>query len=179
MVYIFFGHGFEEIEAITTLDILRRGGVKAGSVSLTGMHEVTGSHNITVKADMILDELHDIHGAMLILPGGPGHVNFLKHELLLELLRLHYSEGGRIAAICAAPTILGGLGFLKDKTAVCYPSMEAQLNAKHIGQFSTVTDGHITTSKGPATSFDFALELVRIIKGDTEAAAVADGILFQ
>jgi 4-methyl-5(b-hydroxyethyl)-thiazole monophosphate biosynthesis len=102
-----------------------------------------------------------------------------KHELLLELLRVHNSDGGKIAAICAAPTILGKLGILSDKIAVCYPTLETQLNAAHMGQNSTVTDANITTSKGPATSFDFALELLRIIKGDPEVAKVADAMLVK
>jgi len=174
---LFLVDGFEEIEAIATLDILRRGGVAAVSVSLMGRHEVTGSHEITIKADLILDELEDFTGAMLILPGGPGRVNFEKHELLLELLRMHNSDGGHIAAICGAPTILGMLGLLSDKTAVCYPSVEGQLNAAKIGQCSTVTDGNITTSKAAATTLDFALELLRIIKGDMKAAKVAEEIL--
>jgi len=174
---IFLIEGFEEIEAITTLDILRRGGVNAVSVSLTGEHVVKGSRNISVTADLIFDELDDPSYAMLILPGGPGTANYKNHELLLELLRIHNSKGYRIAAICAAPTIFGMLGFLSDKTAVCYPSLESQLNAAKISQAPTFTDGNITTSKGPATSIGFALELVRIIKGEPEAAGVAEAIL--
>ncbi|MCL1842598.1 MAG: DJ-1/PfpI family protein [Defluviitaleaceae bacterium] len=176
---LFLVEDFEEIEALATLDILRRGGVKVASVSLTGKYEVTGSHGIKIAADIVFDELDDIAGAMLILPGGPGTANYKKHELLLELLRIHNHECGRIAAICAAPTVLGHIGILSDKIAVCYPSLESQLHAAEIGQVSTITDGNITTSKGPGTSFDFALELVRIIKGDAEAARVAEGMLLM
>jgi 4-methyl-5(b-hydroxyethyl)-thiazole monophosphate biosynthesis len=174
---IFLTDGFEEIEAVATIDILRRGAVKTASVSLTGKKEVLGSRGVVVRADLILDGLHDLSGAVLILPGGPGVANLKKHELLLELLRIHNNEGGKIAAICAAPTILGMLGFLSDKTAVCYPSMENQLNAAEISSATTVTDKNITTSKGPATSIEFALEILRIIKGDLEAAKVAEGML--
>jgi 4-methyl-5(b-hydroxyethyl)-thiazole monophosphate biosynthesis len=173
---IFLTNGFEEIEAIAALDILRRGGVKAASVSLTGETEVTGSHDITVKADMLFGELKDTAGAMLILPGGPGTANYKNHDGLLELLKSHHSKGGKIAAICAAPTVLGMLGILADKTAVCYPTLEAQLNAAHIGKGTTVSDGNITTSKCPATSIEFGLELLRIIKGGSEAAKIADGM---
>lgn len=174
---LFLTDGFEEIEAIATLDVLRRGGVNAVSVSVTGKHEVTGRCGIKVVADLIFDQMDDPAGAMLILPGGPGTENFKTHELLLELLRMHNADGGKIAAICAAPTVLGMLGLLSGKTAVCYPAMENQLFAAKIGQTSTVTDGNITTSKGPATSVDFALELLRIIKGDSKAAMVAEGML--
>lgn len=175
---VFLIEGFEEIEAITTIDILRRAGIKTASVSLTGKYEVFGSRSITVMADKIFDDLKDVKGTMLILPGGPGTANYKKHEILLELLKMHNNNGEHIAAICAAPTILGMLGLLKDKTAVCYPSLEAELNAKEIGMASVVTDGNITTSRGPATSTDFALEIVRIIKGLESAGAVAEALLY-
>jgi len=176
---IFLTEGFEEIEAVTTLDILRRGGVNAASVSLTGERVVKGSRNISVTADLIFDDLRDVSYTMLILPGGPGTPNYKNHEILLELLRIHNSKGYRLAAICAAPTIFGMLGFLSDKTATCYPTMESELNAAKISQDAVVTDGNITTSRGPATSIEFALELVRIIKGDPEANEVASAILFS
>jgi 4-methyl-5(b-hydroxyethyl)-thiazole monophosphate biosynthesis len=114
---------------------------------------------------------------MLVLPGGPGTANYKNHEPLLNLLRKHNADGGKIAAICAAPTVLGMLGLLSDKTAVCYPSCEPQLNAAKISEKITVTDKNITTSKGPATSAEFALELVRIIKGGPKAAEIAKAIL--
>ncbi|MCL2198526.1 MAG: DJ-1/PfpI family protein [Defluviitaleaceae bacterium] len=176
---VFLTDGFEEIEAVSVMDVLRRGGVKVVSVSLTGKHEVMGKHYITIVADKILDQAKDTHGSVLILPGGPGFMKLKQHELLLELLRLHHKDGGRIAAICAAPTVLGELGILTDKTAVCYPTMENQLDAANISEATTVTDENITTSKGPATSIEFALEILRIIKGGTEAAKVADGMLFD
>jgi len=175
---LFLADGFEEIEAIATLDILRRGGVNTVGVSLTGKRDVMGVNGITILADLIFDDLEDVSGSMLILPGGrPGTAALRNHELLLELLRLHNADGGKIAAICAAPTILGALGILADKTAVCYPTREAELNAAKMGDTSTVTDGNITTSRGPGTTIDFALELVRILKGDTKAAKVAEGML--
>ncbi|MCL2840444.1 MAG: DJ-1/PfpI family protein [Defluviitaleaceae bacterium] len=171
---VFLAEGFEEIEAIGTLDILRRGGVKAASVSLTGQHSVTGAHGITIQADIILDQLPGIEGTMLIIScDGSGIAALHKHEILHELLKLHHSDSGKIAAICAAPTILGKLGILADKTAVCYPSLANNLKAARYGETSTVTDGNITTSKSAGTTMDFALELVRIIKGSEAAAKVA------
>lgn len=175
---IFLIDGFEEIEAITTLDILRRAEVSAVSVSLTGRRDITGAHGIIVQADLLFDELHSTKNTMLILPGGgPGTAALHKHEILHELLRLHHHDGEKIAAICAAPTILGELGILSDKTAVCYPSVKDNLKAARHGETSTITDGNITTSKSAGTTPDFALELVRIIKGDQEAAKVAEGML--
>lgn len=174
---VFLTDGFEEIEAISVLDVLRRGGVKVVSVSLTGKLEVMGKHLITVKADKILDNMHDTNGTILVLPGGPGYIRLRKHELLMELLETHNADGGKIAAICAAPTILSDIGLLADKTAVCYPTMESQLQAAGISEATTVTDGNITTSRGPATSIEFGLEILRIIKGDSEAAKVKDAML--
>jgi len=176
---IFLTTDFEEIEAITTLDILRRGGVNTASVSLTGEYVVKGSHDISVTADFLFEEIQDCSGAMLILPGGPGTANYKNHEPLLELLKKHNANGNKLAAICAAPTIFGMLGFLSEKTAVCYPSKEEQLHAAKISQAAVITDGNITTSKGAATSADFALELVRIIKGDPKAASVASAMLYN
>jgi 4-methyl-5(b-hydroxyethyl)-thiazole monophosphate biosynthesis len=104
----------------------------------------------------------------------------MQHEIFLELLKMHNASGGHIAAICAAPTVPGQLGLLKDKLAVCYPSpmLLGLLDAKEVPQLGTVTDGNITTSRGVATALDFALELMRIIHGDAgKAAEVADGML--
>jgi len=171
---LFLQDGFEEIEVVATLDILRRAGVKVASVSFSGKRQVTGKHAITILADMIIDDLKDISEAMLILPGGPAVIALKNNEYLKEMLKLHDKDGGKIAAICAAPTILGGLGLLNSKEAVCYPGMENELNALKISESSTITDGNITTSRSPGSTFEFALELVKIIKGKTEAAKVAE-----
>jgi len=173
---IFLTNGFEEIEAVAVIDILRRGGVNAVSVSLTGETEVTGSHNITVKADILFEDLKCTKEAVLILPGGPGTANYKNHAGLLELLKNHHSQCGKTAAICAAPTVLGMLGFLADKTAVCYPTLESQLGAAKISEGTTVTDGNITTSKCPATSIEFGLEILRIIKGSADKIAEGMGV---
>ena len=177
--FIFLTDGFEEIEAITVLDILRRGGVKIASVSITASRNVTGSHEICVQADLLFENLSGTDGAMLILPGGPGTANYKKHEPLLDLLRRHNENGGKFAAICAAPTVLGMLGILADRVAVCYPALRDDLGAAHFGQASTITDANVTTSKGPATSIDFALEILRIIKDDRKAADIAEAMLVQ
>ncbi|MCL2223351.1 MAG: DJ-1/PfpI family protein [Defluviitaleaceae bacterium] len=174
---MFLTENFEEVEAIATLDILRRGGVKAASVSITGERVVKGSRDICVTADLIFEELPDVSNAMLILPGGPGTTSYKEHEPLLELLRTHNAHNRPLAAICAAPTIFGMLGFLSDKTAACYPSCEPQLNAAKISKDPTVTDRNITTSKGVGTSINFALELLRLLKGNDEATRIADMIL--
>jgi len=171
---VFLTNGFEEIEAITVIDILRRGGVKTASVSLTGKHNVTGSRDITVKADMLFDGAYFDEKMIMILPGGPGTANYKTHNGLLLLLRVHHSKGGKIGAICAAPTVLGMLGILADKLAVCYPTCEGELGAAKIAPATTITDGNITTSKSPASSTEFALELLRVIKGSEIANSVKE-----
>jgi 4-methyl-5(b-hydroxyethyl)-thiazole monophosphate biosynthesis len=173
---VFLTEGFEEIEAVAVIDILRRGEVKTASVSLTGKIEVKGSHDITIKADMLFEDLDITADATLILAGGPGTANYKSHTGLLELLKRHDSQGGKTAAICAAPTVLGMLGLLADKTAVCYPTLESQLGAAKIGKGTTVTDGNITTSKCPASSIEFGLEVLRTIKGGPKAAKIAEGM---
>ncbi|MCL2373264.1 MAG: DJ-1/PfpI family protein [Defluviitaleaceae bacterium] len=174
---LFLAEGFEEIEAIAPLDILRRGNVKVSSVSLTNNHQVTGSHQITITADKIWDEANPSPGTMLILPGGPGVANYKTHSQLLGLLKSHHQNGGKIAAICGAPTLLGELGLLAGKTATCYPALQGQLKAAEIVNQNVITHGNITTSKSAATSIDFALELLRIIKGSQAAADVAQAIV--
>jgi 4-methyl-5(b-hydroxyethyl)-thiazole monophosphate biosynthesis len=178
--YVFLITGFEEIEAITVIDVLRRGGVDCTTISLTGEREVKGGRGVPVICDLTLDGLDYSKDDMLILPGGAGTENYMKHEIFLELLKMHYADGGHIGAICAAPTVLGQLGLLRDKQAVCYPSpmLLGLLDAKEVPELGTVTDGNITTSRGVATALDFALELMRIVHGDlTTAAKVAEGML--
>lgn len=167
---IFLTTGFEEIEALTVLDVLRRGGCDAVSVSLAGGEAwVSGSHGITVKADMtyeaLCEESHVSTATLLVLPGGPGTAAYHNHAPMLELLKTHHQAGGRIAAICAAPSVLGRLGILEGKTTVCYPSFEAELAGAKIGSKAVEQDGNIITSKGPATALLFALAVLREIKG--------------
>ena len=180
---IFLTDGFEEIEALTPLDILRRGGCRVSSVSLTGAEWVTGSHDITMKADIAFEALTASGGGdttadtFLILPGGPGTANYKKHEPLLAMLAAAHAAGGPVAAICAAPSVLGMLGILKGKTAVSYPSAEPELTGAVIGRGAVEKDGNIITSKSAATSLLFALEILQAIKGDETADTVRNQIL--
>jgi 4-methyl-5(b-hydroxyethyl)-thiazole monophosphate biosynthesis len=138
---LFLTEGFEEMEAVAPIDILRRGGVELVTVSLTGDETVTGSHGIPIRTDMLFDATAFKPGQeLLILPGGPGTAGYKKHERLLALLTAHHNAGGRLAAICAAPSILGGLGILNGKTACCYPGYEAELAGAAINYDNVVTD---------------------------------------
>lgn len=160
---VFLIDGFEETEGLTTVDILRRGGVEVTTVSLTGKLEIQGKHKITVMADALFDKAKGQPFDMLVIPGGT--TDHAKHQGLLDLVREYNAEGKPLAAICAAPAVLGAAGILKGRKAVCYPGMEFWLEGAFIQQENVVTDGNITTAKGPAITPFFALKLLEILRG--------------
>jgi 4-methyl-5(b-hydroxyethyl)-thiazole monophosphate biosynthesis len=175
---VFLATGFEETEATGTIDVLRRGGVEVTTVSITGQRSVAGAHGITVEADALFEDVAGADADALILPGGgPGSQMLNGHAPLKQLLVQHSEQNKLVAAICAAPLVLGGLGLLKGKKATCYPGIEPQLTgAILIGQ-PAVVDGHIITGKGPGLVFDFALEVLAALAGKDVAASVADDLL--
>lgn len=172
---IFLIDGFEETEALTTVDILRRGGVVVTTTSLTGRQEVISKNKIPVKADAMFENVKDENFDMLILPGGT--LNIKDHEGLQELVKKYHAEGKLIAAICAAPAALGKAGILAGKTAVCYPGLESHLTGAKIGSHIVETDGNITTAKGPAVTPFFALKLLEILEGKAMSEEVAEAFL--
>ena len=165
----------EETEALTTVDILRRGGVVVTTASLTKNQEVISKHKIPVRADAMFDSVKNENFDMIILPGGT--LEIAEHLGLRELIKKYNSEGKLIAAICAAPAALGKAGILVGRTAVCYPGLEKHLEGAVIGKNIVETDGHITTAKGPAVTPFFALKLLEILEGKAMAAEVAEGFL--
>ena len=173
---MFLTTGFEEIEALATLDILRRGGVSVFSVSIAGERLVTGSHDITVAADYTFEEFDCSSVSMLILPGGPGSDGCLKHDGVIELIRNFHAAGKYLAAICAAPTVLGRLGLLTGKAAVCFPSMEHLLSCGRVSNEPVCVDGNIITSMAAGTANHFALEIVSILRGTQKSEAVKQSI---
>jgi len=175
---VFLANGFEEMEALGTVDILRRGGIEVTTVSITDNPVVTGAHNVPVTADMTLGKA-DLAGAdALVLPGGmPGASNLNDSEPVKEALLQQYREGRTIAAICAAPMVLGGLGLLKGRNATCYPGFEPKLiGANATGEIVEVSD-NVITGKGPGLVMDFALAIVTALKGEAVAEEVAAGLL--
>ena len=179
-VCIFLAQGFEEIEALTVVDILRRAGIDTSLVSVTGEKQVTSSHNVTVQTDELFEEVDFANVTMIVLPGGmPGTLHLKEHKGLADLLCKFNEKGKRIAAICAAPTVFGALGLLKEKAACCYPGMEEQLNCKEAKFCSFVTDGNITTSRGVGTAIPFALELIRQLFGNEKASEIAESIVYE
>ena len=166
MVYIFLAEGFEEIEALAPLDLLRRAGVEVRTVGV-GSRTVVGSHSIPVVADMLDTELRDDSPEMIILPGGmPGTLNLNASEIVHKAIRNAVDSGAYICAICAAPLILGRLGLLSGKEAICYPGFEDELVGAKISEKTVAVDGKIITAKGMGAAIDFGLTLVAILKGN-------------
>lgn len=176
---LFLTNGFEEIEALATVDILRRADIDVSTVSITNKRNVIGKNNVEVIADILFEELIIKDVEMLIIPGGPGVSELDKHQGLKELLKKYNSEGKWIAAICAAPTILGKLGILEGKKAICYPGCEVDLKGAFLQEHTVVIDGNNITSKGPGTTFEFALKIVEVLKGKEKSQKVAKGMCYK
>lgn len=180
MVYIFLANGFEEIEAVTVTDLFRRAGIQVKTVSLMEDKLVYGSRGIGIEADILFREGDYERSAMLILPGGmPGTENLCNHRDLNMVLKAFYRSGKPVAAICAAPMVLGRLGILRGHEAVIYPGMEKELIGASAGEKDVVLSENIITSKGPATAMKFALKLIEILKGRERAEEVAEGLLYR
>ncbi len=172
MVTVFLAEGFEEIEAFTPVDILRRGGVSVRTCSITESRKVTGAHGISVEADTVLSELSDPE-EVILLPGGmPGTLHLKNCSVLCDRICSHAKNGGILAAICAAPTVFGSLGLLKKETATCYPGMEGELNCREISTDPVVVSGRVVTSRGPGTAALFSAKLLEVLTD----RKVADGV---
>ncbi len=168
---IFLIDGVEETEAVTTIDILRRGGVMVASVSLNQNLEICGKHKINFSADILFNEAQNIDYEMLIIPGGT--MAYLEHQGLLDLVQDYAARHKKLAAICAAPALLGRLGLLKGLEATIFPSMEEYIKGAKLVDKAVVTSANITTSRGPGTAPFFALELLKILEGQEQAAKIA------
>ncbi len=179
MVYIFLAEGFEEIEALTQIDLLRRAEIDVKSVGV-GSKTIVGAHGISVFCDMMVSDIDLSDAKMLILPGGmPGVTNLYECAPVLDALKSHAQGGGLIAAICAAPLILGRLGLLSGKKAVCYPGFEDELLGAEVMSDSVVVDGNIITAKAAGSAIDFAHAIISAIKDKETADAVIGGIYYE
>ncbi|MDR2805725.1 MAG: DJ-1/PfpI family protein [Dysgonamonadaceae bacterium] len=178
--FVFLAEGFEETEAVVILDMLKRGGVEVIAVSITGQPVVTGAHGIPVVADQLFEAADFSGGVLLVLPGGmPGAKHLSEHKGLNALLLQYHKEGKRIAAICAAPFVLGGLDLLNGKRATVYPGFEAGLkNAIHVDA-PVVKDGTVITAKGPGSVFAFGLTLLTELTGKEKAGQIAADMLIE
>jgi 4-methyl-5(b-hydroxyethyl)-thiazole monophosphate biosynthesis len=180
MVYVHLADGFEEIEAITIVDILRRAGLETETVSVMGRLAVTGAHGVQVVADIVFEDAVYDNCELLVLPGGmPGATNLDEHARLREKIQSFARQDKKLAAICAAPLVLGHPGVLEGKKATCYPGFEAELTGAVLTETAVCVSGNITTSRGPATAAAFALELVRQLKSDAVSDSVAQDMLIK
>src|SRR5512133_862069 len=177
-VMIHFAEGFEEVEAITPVDVLRRAGCEVITVSVTGKNEVTSKRGLTVKADKNFSEVDYSGGDMIVLPGGkPGANNLNKHEGLKDQIVQFNKQGKLIAAICAAPLVLGSTGVLKGRKATCFPGTESQLTGATCTGNDVEIDGNVITGKGPGLALAFSLALAEKLVGKAKMEEVREAML--
>ena len=176
-VYLFLATGFEETEAITPLDLCRRAGIECVTVGV-GARRIVGSHGIEITADITDDDLNSTDADGVILPGGmPGTLNLEASKTVINTVTEVYSRGGLVAAICAAPKILGGLGMLSGRRATSYPGFEEYLtDAEHEGD-RCVTDGNTVTAKGAGAATEFGLAIVKYFCGEEKAESLATAFI--
>jgi 4-methyl-5(b-hydroxyethyl)-thiazole monophosphate biosynthesis len=166
-VLIPLANGFEEIEAISIVDTLRRAGVEAVTVSIDDSLDVKGSHGITIKADGKLSHWDSCRLAGIICPGGlPGTDLLAEHQPLLDLIKKIDEQKKLLAAICAAPRVLAVAGVLEGRQVTCYPGVEVHLHMAKVLDQGVVKDGHLMTGRAVGASLDFALTIVRHLKGE-------------
>lgn len=176
---VLLAEGFEEIEAITPIDLLRRGGVEVKTVGVT-QREVTGSHGITVSADMLLEQLNADDIDCVVVPGGlPGSTNLAESEAVGRLIMQVFQEKKVVAAICAAPAVvLAPLGILEGRRATCYPGAEAYAPGTKFTDLSLVRDGNLITAYGPGAAAEFSIAVLQALAGADRAQEVKSKALF-
>ncbi len=166
MVFVYITEGFEEIEALTPVDVLRRADIEVATVSMEEQLYVRGAHDIEIACDMTFHESEKFTADMLVLPGGmPGTMGLAKSEQLLSRIRSEYEKGTWVCAICAAPLVLAKAGILKGKNATIYPGMEKEIEGAIYSGETVCVDGNIITSRGPGTALPFAFALVAAMAG--------------
>lgn len=177
---VFFANGFEEVEALTVVDLCRRGGIDVKMVAAGESLNVIGRTNIEIKTDILFDETTIENYDGLILPGGmPGTTNLLEHSQLCKALCDFNSKGRLVAAICAAPMVLGKLGILRGKKACCYPGMEEYLEGAQIEDGLVSIDGNVITSRGVGTAIAFSLAIIEMLEDKNTAEEVRKSIVYS
>lgn len=179
-VCIFFAEGYEEIEALTVVDLLRRAGIDTDTVSVTGEKTVTGSHRIPVIVDKLFEDVDFAKVDMIVLPGGmPGTKNLEEFAPLMEQIDAFHAKGKYVAAICAAPSILGHRGILKGKRVCSFPDFESHLEGAEITRNSVEIAGNIITSRGMGCAIDFGLMIIAAFMGREASEALAKKIIYS
>ena len=178
-VCVLLADGFEEIEGLTVVDLLRRAKIYVDTISIMDDYIVHGAHGINVQTEDLFDEVDFDEFDMVVLPGGmPGTRYLGECRPLTELLLQFFREGRKVAAICAAPSVLGGLGILEGKKAACYPGFEDKLKGAEVVFDQVVRDGNVTTSRGMGTAIPFALDLVSQLVSEEKAQELKTGIIY-
>lgn len=176
---IYLADGFEEVEGLSVVDLLRRAGINVMMISVMDKKEVTGSHKITVLADKLIEEVNPSELSIMIIPGGQtGTKNLETCDTLKKQLVEFNKKDKYIAAICAAPSVLGHLGILANKKATCYPGCEKELSGAMISTNKVVVDGNIITSRGMGTSIAFGLAIIQELIGVKAADEIAASIIY-
>ena len=179
MIYTLLANGFEEIEALAVVDILRRAQIDVKLISITGSHEIEGAHGIVVKADDTIKNIGDDF-EFIFLPGGyPGYVNLGDSKDVCALLEKAYNEDKKIIAICAAPSVLGELGILKGKKACCFTGFEDTLTGATVSFDDVCVSDNIITSRGAGTAHKLAFKIVELLKGKDIAQELSDAMLYN
>ncbi len=177
MIYTFLADGFEEIEAIAVIDILRRAQLEVQTVSVSDSQKVTGAHGITIIADIVLSQIKEYD--MVFLPGGyPGYKNLGENSKLCDILKDANSKNKNICAICASPSILGSEGLLKGMTACCFPSFEHTLEGAEVSYDDVVVCKNIITSRGAGTAHKLAFKIVELYKGKELADELSKTMIY-
>lgn len=180
MIYTFLATGFEDIEALAPVDIMRRAGLAVETVSITGELTVTSAHGVGVVADRLLADIDFSSAELLFLPGGlPGATHLDACQPLRQAIVRHYEAGRHIAAICAAPLVLGHLGILEGKRATCYPGFETELHGAQYTAALIEEDGQILTGKGPGAAFALGYAIVERMVGKDTANQLRQGMMYQ
>ena len=180
MIYVFLATGFEDIEALAPVDIMRRAGLEVQTVSITGEQIVTSAHGVGIVADMLLSDVDFPKAEMLVLPGGlPGSTNLDACKPLTQAIVRHFEAGGAIAAICAAPLVFGHLGLSQGRRATCYPGVESELKGATYTSAIVEQDGNIITGKGPGAAFEFGYTIVEYFRGQSVSQILREGMIYE
>ena len=178
MVYVLLGHGFEEVEALAPVDILRRGGVEVMTAGIGGKR-IVGGHGIAVEADITAEEIDDGALEMIVLPGGLGGVRSIEDSrTAMEKIRIAWAEEKFVCAICAAPTVLEKLGITAGKTVTCYPDMAGEMPSARVTDAPVARDGKLICGRAAGSAMEFGFALLAALRGEEAAAAVRKAVFF-
>lgn len=179
MVYVLLGNGFEEVEALAPVDILRRGGVEVCTCAIGGS-VVTGGHGIRVLGDMPVEDISLENLEMIVLPGGLGGVKAIREsKAAMDAVKNAWESGRYVAAICAAPTVLADLDIPKGKKATCYPGMEDEMGDALMENAPVTVDGNLVCGQAAGSAMEFGFTLLALLKGEETANSVKNGIVFH